>query len=112
MRLFDTDDLFTLSNYTLDKWTNTVWLWVESDEQFSMDFYLTDMVKWPDMFFAEEAPNGQVVGIGIGKVEGDTNPEKKDWHGHVSVLTIAPEYRRVGYSLKFMQFIEEVSEHV
>ena len=112
MRLFDTDDLFTLSNYTLDKWTNTVWLWVEADEQFSMDFYLTYMVKWPDMFFAEEAPNGQVVGIGIGKVEGDTNPEKKDWHGHVSVLTIAPEYRRVGYSLKFMQFIEEVSEHV
>ena len=77
-----------------------------------MDFYLTYMVKWPDMFFAEEAPNGQVVGIGIGKVEGDTTPEKKDWHGHVSVLTIAPEYRRVGYSLKFMKFIEEVSEHV
>ena len=76
MRLFDTDDLFTLSNYTLDKWTNTVWLWVESDEQFSMDFYLTYMVKWPDMFFAEEAPNGQVVGIGIGKVEGERDDAK------------------------------------
>lgn len=40
---------------------------------------------------------GRLVGIGVGKVEGDTAPEKKDWHGHVSVLTIAPEYRRVGY---------------
>ena len=53
-----------------------------------------------------------MVGIGVGKVEGDTAPEKKDWHGHVSVLTIAPEYRRVGYSLKFMKLIEDISELV
>lgn len=77
-----------------------------------MDFYLTYMCKWPDMFFAEEAPNGSVVGIGVGKVEGDKAPEKKDWRGHVSVLTIAPEYRHIGYSLKFMKFIEDVSELV
>lgn len=77
-----------------------------------MDFYLMYMSKWPDMFFAEEAPNGEVVGIGVGKVEGDTLPEKKDWRGHVSVLTIAPEYRRVGYSLRFMKYMEDVSEQV
>lgn len=77
-----------------------------------MDFYLMYMSKWSDMFFAEEAPNGEVVGIGVGKVEGDTLPEKKDWRGHVSVLTIAPEYRRVGYSLRFMKYMEDVSEQV
>ena len=64
------------------------------------------------MFFAEEAPNGSVVGIGVGKVEGDKTPEKKDWRGHVSVWTIAPEYRHIGFSLKFMKFIEDVSEFV
>ena len=77
-----------------------------------MDFYLTYMCKWPDMFFAEEAPNGSVVGIGVGKVEGDKTHEKQDWRGHVSVLTIAPEYRHIGFSLKFMKFIEDVSEFV
>lgn len=77
-----------------------------------MDFYLTYMCKWPDMFFAEEAPNGSVVGIGVGKVEGNKAPEQKDWRGHVSVLTIAPEYRRIGYSKKFMQLIEDISEFV
>ena len=70
------------------------------------------MSKWTDMFFAEEAPNGDVVVIGVGKVEGDTLPEKKDWRGHVSVLTIAPEYRRVGYSLRVMKYMEDVSEQV
>ncbi|OAO12985.1 N-acetyltransferase 5 [Blastocystis sp. ATCC 50177/Nand II] len=102
MRLFTTDDLFTVANYNLDKWTNT----------FTMDFYLTYMTKWSDLFFAEEAPNGEVVGIGVGKVEGDLLPEKKDWRGHVSVLTIAPEYRRIGYSQRFMKYIEDVSELV
>ena len=77
-----------------------------------MDFYLSYLQKWPDLFFAEDAPNGEMVGIGVGKVEGDTAPEKKDWHGHVSVLTIAPEYRRVGYSLKIMKIIEDISELV
>ena len=77
-----------------------------------MDFSLTYMTKWSDLFFAEEAPNGEVVGIGVGKVEGDLLPEKKDWRGHVSVLTIAPEYRRIGYSQRFMKYIEDVSELV
>ena len=77
-----------------------------------MEFYLLYMEEWPDLFFAEEAPNGEVVGIGVGKVEGNQNPVKKDWHGHVSVLTIAPEYRHIGYSLKFMKLIEDISEIV
>lgn len=77
-----------------------------------MDFYLSYLQNWPDLFFAENAPNGEMVGIGIGKVEGSRLPEKKDWHGHVSVLTIAPEYRRVGYSLKFMKHMEDISECV
>ena len=77
-----------------------------------MDFYLTYMEEWPDLFFAEDAPNGDVVGIGVGKVEGDKKPVTKDWHGHVSVLTIAPEYRHIGYSLKFMKLIEDISEVV
>lgn len=80
--------------------------------QFSMDFYLTYMSKWPDLFFTEGAPNGDLVGFGVGKIEGDPSPEKIDLRGHVSVLTIAPEYRRARFSLTFMKFIEDVSEKV
>ena len=75
-----------------------------------MDFYLTYMSKWPDLFFTEGAPNGDLVGFGVGKIEGDPNPEKLDYRGHVSVLTIAPEYRRARFSLAFMKYIEDVSE--
>lgn len=77
-----------------------------------MDFYLSYMTKWPDLFITESAPNGEAVGMGVGKVEGDTNPAMLDLRGHVSVLTIAPEYRRAGYSLRFMKYIETISEEV
>lgn len=68
------------------------------------------MSKWPDLFFTEGAPNGDLVGFGVGKIEGDPIPEKLDYRGHVSVLTIAPEYRRARFSLAFMKYIEDVSE--
>ncbi|KAK8813362.1 hypothetical protein WA158_002954 [Blastocystis sp. Blastoise] len=102
MRLFQADDFFHISNINLDRWTFT----------FSTDFYLEYESKWPDLFFCEDAPNGDIAGFGIAKVEGDKNPLKKDWHGHVSVLTVANEYRRLGYSRRFMDFMEDISENV
>ena len=36
----------------------------------------------------------------MGKVEG----LGKDWHGHVTALTVAPEYRRLGLACKMMKF--------
>ena len=102
MRLFQADDFFHISNVNLDPWTFT----------FSTEFYMEYMSRWPDLFFCEDTPNGEIAGFGIAKVEGDKAPEKMDWHGHVSVLTIANEYRRLGYSRRFMEFMEAVSEKV
>lgn len=42
----------------------------------------------------------------MGKAEG----KKTDWHGHVTAVTVAPEYRRLGLAEHFMTFLEEVSE--
>jgi len=42
----------------------------------------------------------------IGKAEGTG----ENWHGHVSAVTVAPEYRRLGLARKLMDFIEELSE--
>jgi len=47
-----------------------------------------------------------LVGLVMGKAEG----KGTDWHGHVTAVTVAPEYRRLGLAEHFMTFLEEVSE--
>ena len=42
----------------------------------------------------------------MGKCEG----EGKDWHGHVTALTVAPDYRRLGVGQRLMNHLESVSE--
>jgi len=42
----------------------------------------------------------------IGKAEGAS----LEWHGHVTALTVAPEYRRLGLARKMMNLLEMVSD--
>ena len=42
----------------------------------------------------------------MGKSEG----EDKNWHGHVTVLTVAPSYRRLGIARQLMAYLERISE--
>jgi N-terminal acetyltransferase B complex catalytic subunit len=42
----------------------------------------------------------------IGKAEGAAS----DWHGHVSALTVAPEFRRLGLAKTLMAELERVSD--
>lgn len=42
----------------------------------------------------------------MGKAEG--GGEK--WHGHVTALTVAPEFRRLGLAGKLMNNLEQISE--
>lgn len=42
----------------------------------------------------------------MGKAEGSGEL----WHGHVTALTVAPEYRRLGLAGKLMKNLEEISE--
>jgi ribosomal protein S18 acetylase RimI-like enzyme len=44
----------------------------------------------------------------LGKAEG-TGPE---WHGHVTAITVAPEYRRLSLARKMMSLLEMVSEEI
>lgn len=44
----------------------------------------------------------------MGKAEGRT----KDWHGHVTAVTVAPEFRRLGLAKRLMDELERVSEHM
>lgn len=42
----------------------------------------------------------------MGKSEG----HGENWHGHVTALTVSPDYRRLGLAATLMKFLEEVSE--
>lgn len=42
----------------------------------------------------------------MGKAEG----HGENWHGHVTALTVSPDYRRLGLAAALMNFLEDVSE--
>lgn len=44
----------------------------------------------------------------IGKAEGLGT----EWHGHVTAITVAPEYRRLSIARKMMDLLENVSDQV
>ena len=49
-----------------------------------------------------------VLCLVMGKAEGSVQQE--EWHGHVTAVTVAPEYRRLGLAAKLMSNLEEISE--
>jgi N-terminal acetyltransferase B complex catalytic subunit len=44
----------------------------------------------------------------MGKAEG----RGKNWHGHVSAVTVAPQYRRQGLAAALMDSLEEITREV
>lgn len=48
----------------------------------------------------------------LGKVEGDNVEGKSNWHGHISAITVAPEYRKQGVARFLMNYIEDVTAKV
>lgn len=44
----------------------------------------------------------------MGKAEGKV--ELEQWHGHVTAVTVAPQYRRLGLAATLMAGLEEISE--
>lgn len=49
------------------------------------------------------------MGYVMGKSEARQN-NPLDWHGHVTAVSVADEFRRIGLAAKLMNFLEEVSE--
>jgi N-terminal acetyltransferase B complex catalytic subunit len=54
-----------------------------------------------------------VYNLKIGKVEGDKDDDtKKNWHGHVTAVTVAPYFRKQGLAKALMNHLERVSANV
>ncbi|XP_070578890.1 N-alpha-acetyltransferase 20-like isoform X2 [Ptychodera flava] len=75
-------------------------------ETYGLPFYMQYLAHWPEYFQVAEAPNGRIMGYIMGKAEGTG----ENWHGHVTALTVAPEYRRLGLAKNLMDVLEDVSE--
>jgi N-terminal acetyltransferase B complex catalytic subunit len=99
VRLFRPDDLLKFNNVNLDVLTET----------YNMPFYFHYMAKWPELFVVGKAPDqATIMGYIMGKVEG--SEAKETLHGHVTALTVAPQFRRLNLAQRFMQYLEDVSE--
>lgn len=97
IRPFVCDDMFRFSNVNLDPLTET----------YGLSFYFQYLAHWPEYFQVVESHNGCLMGYIMGKSEGHA----ENWHGHVTALTIAPEFRRLGLAAKLMNVVEEISEN-
>ncbi|KAH0521554.1 N-alpha-acetyltransferase 20 [Microtus ochrogaster] len=98
LRAFTCDDLFRFNNINLDPLTET----------YGIPFYLQYLAHWPEYFIVAEAPGGELMGYIMGKAEGSV--AREEWHGHVTALSVAPEFRHLGLAAKHMELLEEISE--
>lgn len=66
--------------------------------------------RWPEYIQVAESPSGKIMGYIMGKSEARQN-NPSDWHGHVTAISVAWDYRRLGLAATLMHYLEEVSEH-
>ncbi|PUU79799.1 acyl-CoA N-acyltransferase [Tuber borchii] len=98
LRPFHPLDLLRLNLANLDVLT----------ENYDISFYLSYLAKWPTLMSVMESSQGKIMGYIMGKAEGTA----KDWHGHVTAVTVAPDYRRLGLAKTMMDELERVTTSV
>ena len=91
IRPFRAEDLFKFNHINLDPLTET----------YNIPFYMQYVATWPSLCASFEDPNGRMMGYILGKAEGDA----KLWHGHVTAVTVSPEYRRLGVAKNLMAYL-------
>ncbi|KLJ08838.1 acetyltransferase [Blastomyces silverae] len=98
-------DLFSLNLTNLDALT----------ENYDLHFYLTYLMKWPSLFNVVEDRDGQIIGYIMSKLESQRASMRHSehytpWHGHITVLTIAPAWRRLGHARRLTESLERASD--
>ncbi|MCJ1287108.1 N-terminal acetyltransferase [Xylographa opegraphella] len=85
-------------------------------ENYDVHFYIEYMARWPSLFTIAENSDGQIVGYIMGKVEEDPayfsfSEHYLPWHGHVTALTVAPQYRRLGIAKLLTEAFERACDN-
>lgn len=87
---FQAEDLFEINAINLDALT----------ENFNLQFYFQYLLEWPSIFFksVEIGSNFQqpyeISGYMMAKNEGKLS--RKEWHTHITAVTVNSQYRRIG----------------
>ncbi|KAK9457723.1 acyl-CoA N-acyltransferase [Dipodascopsis uninucleata] len=96
LKAFHAPDLFKINPVNLDVLT----------ENYNIAFYLSYLAQWPTLFFSTMNANNDITGYMMGKTEGTGN----QWHGHVTCLSVAADYRRIGLARILVDNLERRSE--
>lgn len=92
-------DFLTFNNVNFDRLTET----------YGINFYSDYLMKWPELqVAARHGPTGVLMGYMIGKAEG----AGENWHGHVSAVTVAPAFRRMGLGRQLMEGLEKACDQI
>ncbi|GME98515.1 unnamed protein product [[Candida] boidinii] len=92
---FEATDLFELNPINLDPLT----------ENFYLQFYLQYLTKWPSLVFKSTSTDS-ISGYMLAKTEGSN----KEWHAHISAVTVNPNYRRLGLASELCDHLERATE--
>lgn len=78
------------------------WKFLLSVIIFYLFLYLETLLHFRNLF------NFLFIFVVMGKAEGHLANEQ--WHGHVTCVSVAPEFRRLGLAAKLMGGLEDISE--
>ncbi|OJJ86602.1 peptide alpha-N-acetyltransferase complex B subunit NAT3 [Aspergillus glaucus CBS 516.65] len=98
-------DLFSLNLTNLDPLT----------ENYDLGFYLNYLMRWPSLFSVVQDRGEGIAGYIMGKLE-EQHPSMRHsehytpWHGHITVLTVAPAWRRLGFARRLTERLERGSD--
>lgn len=98
---FKMEDLFEINPVNLDPFT----------ENFNLLFYFQYLCDHPQLFFKSVEPVApdfpEISGYMMGKTEGQLS--KKEWHTHITAVTINSDYRRIGLASDLCLHLERIT---
>ncbi|RAL08190.1 peptide alpha-N-acetyltransferase complex B subunit NAT3 [Aspergillus homomorphus CBS 101889] len=105
IRRMSPTDLLSLNLTNLDPLT----------ENYDLGFYLNYLMRWPSLFSSVQDRQEGIVGYIMGKLEEQPahmrhSEHYTPWHGHITVLTVAPAWRRLGHARRLTERLERGSD--
>lgn len=100
---FQIEDLFEFNAVNLDPLT----------ENFNISFYTQYLTEWPSLFFKSTevylgfGQTSEISGYMMGKTEGSVS--KKEWHTHITAVTVQDQYRRLGLASELCLELEKLT---
>ncbi|EDW25624.1 GL26319 [Drosophila persimilis] len=102
------DDLFKFNSIVFEEFV----------EGYGILFYLSKMTENPALCQVAVAPDGRLIGVLVGthavnkneKIQNENGPDLHPTCGHISMLAVASDYRRLGLGTSLMGHFTEIVE--